>query len=74
LQLDGSYPISANFENIKIIDGGTHGIYLSASLSGDATFSSVIVRNSSRKALLKNSPKLRFTINFGEGNVGWRFP
>jgi hypothetical protein len=74
LQLDGSYPISASFENIEISNAGTDGIYLSSSLSGDASFSSVIVSNSGKNAFLNYSPKLKFTINFGEGNIGWQFP
>jgi len=75
LQLDGGYPItSASFENIKITNAGTHGIYLSSSLSGDASFSFITVSDSVKNAFLNYSPKLKFTIQFGEGNVGWQFP
>lgn len=75
LQLDGSYPItSANFDHVEIIQAGTDGIYLSSILEGDATFSFITVRESARTAFLNDSPKLRFTINFGDGNIGWQFP
>jgi hypothetical protein len=75
LQLDGGYPItSARFENMEIKDSGTDGIYLSESLSGDATFSDITVSNSTKNNFLNYSPKLKFTILFGDGNVGWQFP
>jgi hypothetical protein len=75
LQLDGAYPITAaSFENLEITDAGTDGIFLSSRLSGDAIFSSITVSNSQEHALLNYSPKLKFTFNFGEGNIGWQFP
>jgi hypothetical protein len=75
LQLDGAYPItSASFENMQIINAGTDGIHLTSVLSGDASFSSVSVSNSTDQAFLNHSPKLKFTIRFGEGNIGWQFP
>jgi hypothetical protein len=75
LQLDGGYAItSARFEDIEIMDAGTDGIFLSSRLSGDASFSFITVSNSAENALLNYSPKLKFTFNFGEGNVGWQFP
>jgi hypothetical protein len=74
LQLEGAYPISASFENMEITNAGTDGIYLSESLSGDAAFSHVAIHNSSRNNFLNYSPKLKFTIHFGEGNVGWQLP
>ncbi|MBC7878698.1 MAG: hypothetical protein H7Y59_16125 [Anaerolineales bacterium] len=75
LQLDGSYPItSASFENIEITNAGTDGIHLSSSLSGDASFSFITVNDSANSAFLNYSPKLKFTINFSEGNIGWQFP
>jgi len=75
LQLDGGYAItSANFENIEITNAGTDGIFLSSRLSGDANFSFITVSNSHDNALLNYSPKLKFTFNFGEGNIGWQFP
>lgn len=75
LQMDGAYPItSASFENIEITHAGTDGIHLTSALSGDASFSSVIVRDSVKSAFLNNSPKLKFTITFGPGNIGWQFP
>lgn len=75
LQLDGSYPItSASFEKIEITNAGTDGIYLSESLSGDATFSFITISDSVKSNFLNYSPKLKFTINFAEGNIGWQFP
>lgn len=75
LQLDGAYPITdARFENIEIIGAGTDGLYLSESLSGDATFSFISVSKSMKSNFLNYAPKLKFTINFGEGNIGWEFP
>jgi hypothetical protein len=75
LQLDGAYPItSASFENMQITNAGTDGIHLSSALSGDASFSSVMVSNSANDAFLNHSPKLKFTIHFGTGNTGWEFP
>ena len=75
LELNGSYPItSASFENMEILNAGTDGIYLSESLSGDAAFSSITVSGSAKNNFLNYSPKLKFTINFGEGNIGWQFP
>ena len=75
IELNGSYPItSASFENIEITNAGTDGIYLSSTLSGDASFSSVVVSDSAKNAFLNYSPKLKFSINFGDGNIGWQFP
>lgn len=75
LEMNGAYPItSANFENIEITNAGTDGIYLSESLSGDASFSHITINNSAKNNFLNYSPKLKFTIAFGEGNVGWQFP
>jgi hypothetical protein len=75
LQLDGAYPItSASFENMEIINAGTDGIHLTSVLSGDASFSSIIVDNSGNNAFLNHSPKLNFTILFGQGNLGWQYP
>jgi hypothetical protein len=76
LQLDGAYAItSASFDNIEITNAGTDGIFLSSSrLSGDASFSNITVSDSAKSNFLNYSPKLKFTINFGEGNVGWQFP
>jgi hypothetical protein len=75
LQLDGAYPItSASFENMEIINAGTDGIHLTSVLSGDASFSSIIVDNSGNNAFLNHSPKLNFTIHFGQGNLGWQYP
>jgi hypothetical protein len=75
LQLDGAYPItSASFDQIEIIQAGTDGIYLSSSVSGDASFSFITISDSSKNALLNYAPKLKFAFNFGDGNVGWQFP
>ena len=75
IQLVGSYPImSADFDHIEITNAGTDGIYLSSGLSGDASFSFIKVSDSVGNALLNYSPKLKFTINFGDGNIGWQFP
>ena len=75
LELRGSYPItSASFDHIEITNAGTDGIHLSSSLSGDATFSFITVNDSTENAFLNYSPKLKFTITFGEGNIGWQFP
>ena len=75
LQLDGSYPItSTSFENIEIANAGTDGIYLSSRISGDANFSFITISDSAKSAFLNYSPKLKFTIGFGDGNVGWQFP
>jgi hypothetical protein len=75
LQLDGGHAIrSARFENMEITNAGTDGIYLSESLSGDAMFSFIAVSDSTKNNFLNYSPKLKFTITFGEGNVGWQFP
>ncbi len=75
LQLDGSYPItSTSFENIEIANAGTDGIYLSSRISGDANFSFITISDSAKSAFLNYSPKLKFTIDFGDGNVGWQFP
>jgi hypothetical protein len=75
LQLDGGYPItSTSFENIEITNAGTDGIYLSSRISGDANFSFISIRDSAKSAFLNYSPKLKFTISFGDGNVGWQFP
>ncbi|HEU0291944.1 MAG TPA: hypothetical protein VFR47_04370 [Anaerolineales bacterium] len=75
LQLDGAYAItSAEFSNIEITNAGTDGIFLSSRLSGDASFSNITVSDSAKSNFLNYSPKLKFTINFGEGNVGWQFP
>jgi hypothetical protein len=75
LQIDGSYPItSASFENMEIINAGTDGIALSSTLSGDASFAFITISDSAKNNFLNYSPKLKFTITFGEGNVGWQFP
>jgi len=75
LQLDGGYPItSTSFENIQITNAGTDGVYLSSRISGAANFSFITIRDSAKSAFLNYSPKLRFTIGFGDGNVGWQFP
>lgn len=74
LQLDGGYFISASFENIDIENAGTDGIFLSSRISGEALFSFIKVSNSVKSNFLNYSPKLKFTINFSEGNVGWQFP
>jgi hypothetical protein len=75
LQLDGAYAISsASFENIQITGAGTDGLFLGSRISGDASFSHITVSNSVKSNFLNYSPKLKFTINFGEGNVGWQFP
>jgi hypothetical protein len=75
LQMDGAYPITnASFENMEILNAGTDGIHLTSALSGDVSFSFIVVSNSGKSAFLNNSPKLKFTINFGQGNIGWQFP
>ena len=75
LELDGGHAIrSARFENMEITNAGTDGIYLSESLSGDAMFSFITVSDLTKNNFLNYSPKLKFTITFGEGNVGWQFP
>ena len=75
LQLDGGYPItSTSFENIQITNAGTDGVYLSSRISGVANFSFITIRDSAKSAFLNYSPKLKFTIGFGDGNVGWQFP
>lgn len=75
LQLDGAYPItSASFDHIEISQAGTDGIYLSSNVSGDASFSFITVRDSSKDALLNYAPKLKFAFKFGDGNIGWQFP
>jgi hypothetical protein len=75
LQLDGAYSISsASFDDIEITNAGTDGIFLGSRISGDATFSNITVSNSTRSNFLNYSPKLKFTIIFGEGNSGWQFP
>jgi hypothetical protein len=75
LELNGGYPItSASFENIQITNAGTDGIYLSSSISGDASFSFITVRDAVKNAFLNYAPKLKFIITFGDGNAGWQFP
>jgi hypothetical protein len=75
LELNGAYAItSASFDHIEITNAGTDGMYLSESLSGDASFSFITINNSTKSNFLNYSPKLKFTIIFGEGNVGWQFP
>ncbi len=75
IELVGSYPIvSADFDHIEITKAGTDGIFLSSNLSGEADFSFVVVSDSTASALLNYAPKLKFTINFGDGNIGWQFP
>ena len=75
LQLDGPYPIlSASFENVQITAAGTDGIHLSSNLSGDASFSFITIRDPVKSPFLNYSPKLKFTITFGKGNIGWQFP
>jgi len=75
LQLDGSYLISsATFENIEIKGAGTDGIYLTSAISGDASFSNIKTSDSTKSNFLNYSPKLKFTLTFGDGNIGWQFP
>lgn len=75
LELNGAYPItSASFDHIEITNAGTDGIYLGESLSGEASFSFITINNSTKNNFLNYSPKLKFTITFGEGNIGWQFP
>lgn len=75
LQMDGAYPItSASFENMEILNAGTDGIHFTSALSGNASFASITVKGSVKSAFLNNSPKLKFTITFGPGNIGWQFP
>jgi hypothetical protein len=72
VQLEGPYPItSATFADIQIIDAGTHGIYLSSNLEGDATFSYVTITNSGTDPVLNYAPNARFELILGEGNSGW---
>ena len=49
-------------------------MYLSESLSGEAMVSFITVSDSTKNNVLNYSPTLKFTITFGEGNVGWQFP
>jgi len=72
IHLDGIYPINAVMERIEITSAGTNGIYLPSTLSGEVAFSSVSVVNSVREALLNYAPKLKFKLNFGQGNSGWQ--
>lgn len=72
IEMLGSYPITdAVFDQVTVQGAGTSGIYLSSNLEGDVTFSSVVVTDSGKEALTNYSPKLKFQILLGEGNLGW---
>jgi hypothetical protein len=75
IELQGSYPItSARFENIEVQGAGTSGIHLSSNLRGDVSFSFVTITASGKEALTNYAPKLKFQLNFGDGNHGWQYP
>jgi hypothetical protein len=72
IEIEGSHAIQdASFENIKVTGSGTDGILLHSDLSGEVSFSQIVVQNSGEKNLLNYSPKLNFIIHLGEGNQGW---
>jgi hypothetical protein len=50
---------------------GTYGIVLHSDLSGEVTFTSVTISASGEQALLNYSPKLKFNLIKGIGNIGW---
>ncbi len=72
IELQGSHAIlGAMFDGIEVRNAGTDGIFLHSDISGDASFSNILVTNPGGAGLLNNSPKLLFTINLGNGNSGW---
>lgn len=71
IQLEGSYPLFAEFDGVEINHAGTHGIYLASNLEGEAAFSYTTVTNSGGNPLVNYAPKARFDLILGEGNSGW---
>lgn len=72
IEIEGSHAITdSSFTGIEIHNPGTNGIFLHSDISGEVTFSNVIVTNPGKVALLNNAPKLKFKLDLGEGNSGW---
>ena len=72
IEIEGSYELkSAVFEDIHITHPGTYGILIRSSVSGQATFSNVVVTGAGEKGLLNYGPKLKFRLDRGKGNSGW---
>jgi hypothetical protein len=72
IEIEGSQAITdSSFTGIEIHNPGTNGIFLHSDISGEVTFSNVIVTNPGKVALLNNAPKLKFKLDLGEGNSGW---
>jgi hypothetical protein len=72
VHMDGIYPIHAALDQVEITQAGTNGIYLPSTLSGEVSFSFVSVIDPVKEAVLNYAPKLKFKVNFGEGNNGWQ--
>jgi hypothetical protein len=72
IELEGSYPITATMiDQVDVQRAGTYGIVLHSDLSGEVTFISVTISASGEQALLNYSPKLKFNLIKGIGNIGW---
>ncbi len=72
LELDGPYPIvSAEFDQLAILNSGTAGIYFSSNLAGDATFTDVVIADSGTEPVTNYAPVLQFEIVAEESIQGW---
>jgi hypothetical protein len=72
IEIEGGYATEGIvFENIRITAPGGCGIYIRSGVSGDATFTNVVVTNPGKGGLLNYTAVKLFTLERGSGNSGW---
>jgi hypothetical protein len=70
IQCDAGMTVKGlRFENIKLINCGTDGIYMTSGASGSGTFKNISV--SCARAPLQNKAFEKFEIIYDTGNIGW---
>jgi hypothetical protein len=75
IHLDGDYPITnVNLSRIQVQQAGTSGILIGSKVSGEITFTSVVVTNPGKGGLVNSAPKSNLILNIGQGNSGWTVP
>jgi hypothetical protein len=68
---DGSTIAGPSIERVRITSPGSHGLHVRGDAQGSATLGEVTVTTPGAGGLLDDGTDGHFTLNRGEGNVGW---